>query len=105
MLNALASANALQDLEFFVRMILGNENSDRFSDNFGGGIAKEFFRGSVPACDDTIQIFTQDCVFRRFHQRAEKGFRCFRLLPSLAFGDVAGDFGSPYDTPDAIPDR
>src|SRR5215510_13039581 len=55
-----------QNLPFFINMVLRKKDCDRFTDDFGGGIAKEFFRSMVPSRHDTVQILADNCIFGRF---------------------------------------
>src|SRR5262249_26189137 len=104
-LYALPTPYTRQDLPFFIGMVLRNKNCDRFTDDLGGGIAKEFFRSVVPSRHNTVQTFADNRIFGGFDERAEERFRSFRLPPSLPFRDVAGDLRSPYDPADAVANR
>src|SRR4030095_6026001 len=105
MLHALSTPYTRQDLWFFVGMGLWNQDCDRFTDDLGGGIAKEHFRTVVPSRHSTIQILADNCIFGRFDKCAEERFRHFRLLPAFPLRDVAGDLRGPYDPADTVANR
>src|SRR5207244_4773165 len=78
--------NASQNLLLFVVSIRRNNDRDWFVVCLLSGKTKKLFRSRIPAGDDSIEIFTDDRVVRRFNDGGElpTGF-----FVTFAFTNVA----------------
>ena len=84
----LADANRVEDVDFLVLAVLGDELPDRLADHLFRREAEEAFRSLVPAGDDAAQRLGDDRLLRGLDDRREaRG----RLLRNLALGDVDHD--------------
>ena len=64
MVHSFAGVNPIKDLLFFVIAVRRNDDGDRFVDHLVGAKTEKLFGASVPAGDDSIQIFADDRVVR-----------------------------------------
>ena len=62
MLDALTTANTLENFGFLVAVIRRNDRSDRPADHLRRGVAKKLLRSGVPALHDAVQIFGNNCI-------------------------------------------
>ena len=83
--NRLAPADVFENVEEFVGPSRWLQNRRRVTDDFLGGVSKEPLGAGVPGKDHTVQISTENGVFRGVHNRGEEGARLFGLL---ALGDL-----------------
>lgn len=65
MLDALAGADACQDVRLLVGAIGQHKPRNRFADDLPGGIAEQPFGSAVPAGDGAIEILGEDRIGRR----------------------------------------
>src|ERR1700686_3364652 len=65
-IEAVAAADALEDLRFLVVQLLRNEDSDRLADDVFGRVAEQPLGGAVPADDDAVEVLADDGVAGRF---------------------------------------
>ena len=63
--DAFAAPDALKDTRLLIVALRRNEEGDRFADHLFSRVAKEPLRGLVPAGNEAVEVFTDDCVFGR----------------------------------------
>src|SRR5579859_5938096 len=87
----LSPANALHDPGKFIMVILWEEEFDGLTDDLLGTVAIHTLCSTIPARDDTVQIFTQNSVIgRRNNSRgAKQSLFCSSSISDIA--DIALD--------------
>ena len=80
--------NLAEDICLLVLAVGRDEPGDRLADHVCGRVAEDFRRTGIPACDDAVQIFSNDGIVGRFHDGGELRRS---LLRPLARGDVDDD--------------
>src|ERR1700684_1389167 len=68
---AVAAADAREDLRLLVVQLRRNQDSDRLADDLFGGVAEQVFGGAVPADDDAVQRLADDRIAGRFDDAGE----------------------------------
>ena len=110
MVNTCTSPNAGKNVIFFLEPVLGQQDLNRLADHFLGRVAKQRLGGCIPACDDSVQCFSNDGIVRRFNQcfiaavlrfeflaPADVAQKC-KELAATGFGVRHGDFHGPDTT-------
>ena len=64
MLDSLSGFYCLDDMRFFPKPVLGNDQADVTADRLAGRIAEDSLRGCVPRRNRAIQIFADDGIGR-----------------------------------------
>ena len=86
MVHSLARMNSIKDLLFFVVSVRWNNQGDGFVDCLVRAKAEQFFRSSIPAGNNTIQILANDGVVRRLN---DGGQMTAGIFVTFAFRDIA----------------
>src|SRR5260370_12165613 len=84
-LNPCTRPQPLQYLRFFTPKFRRNDQSDGLSHSVLFGVAEYALRTRVPAGDDPVKVFRNNCVLRRLHDRCQSGLYFFNRL---LLGDV-----------------
>src|SRR5262249_10621058 len=87
MIDAVASADALDNYGLFMVAFRWNQDRHRFADDLFGEIAKEPLGTLVPAGNEAIEILADDCIIAGLDDGSEPpellpafAQRCFRLI-------------------------
>src|SRR5437867_4256380 len=96
MLHTLAAFDAVENHVLFVLMTFWNHQANRATHGLMCGIAEYSLRSGIPRRDDTVQVFADDGIIGRFHDRRESRTVAFRVLPR---SDVARDLRDTDDRP------
>ena len=102
MLRALAAFDAVENRVLFALMTFGNDQPNRLPHGLLCRIAEYSLRSGIPRRDDTIQVFADDGIIGRFHDRGEARTVAFRVLPRR---DIARDLRRTDDDPRFVSDR
>src|SRR3984893_11290180 len=70
---------------FFSLKFRRNDQSDRLSNSLFFRVAEYALRSRVPAGDDPVKVFRDNCVLRRLHDRCQSGSYFFNRL---LLGDI-----------------
>src|SRR5690242_3196151 len=102
MVDTFALAEPRQDVRLFALSIRRNQNGHRPADDFIRSVTKHPLRAVVPAPDDSIQVFADNRVVRRFYNRRQ-------VPPDFAgtgaVGDVRGNSSNGVDGPISVSER
>jgi hypothetical protein len=74
-----AATNPSDDVVLFGLTIGGDDDANRLPDEFRGAVAEHPLRGGVTRSNDPVEIFGDDRVVRRFHDRREVGHLVMRF--------------------------
>src|SRR3989441_1769246 len=96
MLHALAASNAVENRVLFVLMTFWNDHTNGLAHGLTFRVAEHSLRGGIPRRDDAIEVFADDGIIGRFHNRREARTVPFRVLPRR---DVARDLRDTDDRP------
>ena len=73
MLDAAATADALDHVRFFVQTVGRHHDGDRLADGLVGGVPINLLGALVPALNHAIEILGNDGVFAGFHDGPQLG--------------------------------
>src|SRR5690606_19763875 len=94
MFDGLTGPHALQNIFLLLVPLFGDDFQDRLPDHFRGRIAKNLFRGVVPAHDDAVQCFADNGVVGTVDDGDQLGIIDFGRL---ALGDIQYRSDDPVD--------
>ena len=76
--DALAAPNALKNSWLLIVAIRWNQKANRLTDRLFSRVPKEPLRAMVPAGNDSVEVFADDGVFRRFNNSGQLPAGLFR---------------------------
>src|SRR5258705_12390358 len=95
MLDAFAALHAGDDAVLFRESISGDNEGDVVPDGFPGGVAENALGRGVPTSDDAVEVFADDDVVGRVHERTNQapGFN------AVAADETVGGHTCPLPRP------
>src|SRR5581483_12202378 len=103
MVDAFATADAIQDDGLFIVPFGRNENSDRFSDDFGGLISKDALGAVVPGQDNSLQGLAENGVIGGFDNAGDAAQLDLHAFAALDFGAQKRGFLLKAGKDDVLP--
>src|SRR6202022_1467308 len=98
----LTAPDALEDGVLFCVVFPGDQDLDGLADDLFCHIAKDSLGPFVPAGNDTVEIFTDNCIIARFHNGREQKRGVYL---ALALRNVTSDLRRPDDLTLRVSDR
>jgi len=87
MLDGFSATDTRKDVGLFINVIGRNEHRYRLTDRFLIRITKEPLCAFVPRGYNTLKVFADDSIVRKFDDRSKPSGRLFR---TLAISDIEG---------------
>ena len=99
MVDPLPRTEAFQNSRFFIESILGDQAMHRLSDHFLCRVSEKALRPLIPTHDAAIEVFGNDGVIGRLHDRSQTGQEEINLKWKLRRSGVVSVCGMHLSVP------